>query len=31
MDDEVPKQARHGCMIPITPNQYKAITAAYDK
>ena len=31
MDYEVPKEARHGCMIPLTPEQYKKITAAYDK
>jgi hypothetical protein len=30
-DYEVPEDARHGCMIPITQEQYEAITAAYGK
>lgn len=30
-DYELPKEARHGCMITLTPQQYKAIKAAYEE
>ena len=30
-DFQIPETARHGCMIPITQNQYKAITQAFSK
>lgn len=30
-DYQLPQQARHGCIITLTPKQYKAIKTAYDK
>jgi hypothetical protein len=31
MDYDVPANARHGCLIPLTAAQYDTIVAAFDR